>query len=144
MEVQVYEYYDGYEFEHDEKRKVQYIDLGRNPLYPRIHVICYIELPYVCHIHSLTHDRAWNIKLISFIEAFKHLKAAYQSLHREFNNKDPVEFLMRKIENTLINKERIDAERALAPGQSVSSSISYLGHIHIHCRHGESYVDKLV
>lgn len=129
--LQVYEYYDGYEFEAD-RRKVQYFVLG---VTDSDHVaICYVgDCSLVAKIGQRTHSRAWKQGMIGCKEAIACIEKYCD---------ETVSSVDDEIKEMISNKELLDKEHACLPGYSVSGSVGIYEHFHY--KHGESYTEKKI
>lgn len=130
--IQVYEYYDGYEFEKN-RPKVQYFVLGETD---SGHVaICYAEYhSFIAKIGRGIHSCAWEKRMIGEKEAIKYIQSCKKELVSDID---------RQIEDLILHKEELDKEHACLPGHSASCSGGSIVES-FHYKHGESYTEKKI
>lgn len=139
--MQIYEYYDGYEDFWPKRKKhrpkVQYIVLG--DLIPDRIVICYLNIEtnnFLAPLHIHIHKKAWSVNILDKKEASISIQNAIK------NYRDTIESLEKKINNTIQNKEKLDAENNIkSEGYSSSSGDSSYTII---LKYGDSYSEKYI
>jgi len=143
MDIQIYEYYDGYEHlweDEDEKDRVRvrYFVLGS--VSDGNLIICYLGSTYniIAPLGKGTHAKAWAHSTISAKEAVKCVNNGSLGLR---NTKKG---LLEKIAKLKERKDELDAKKAIV-GVDCSASVSMSEYgISFHWAYGESYTDKFV
>jgi hypothetical protein len=142
MDIEIYEYYDGYEHlweEEDEndRVRVKYFVLG--DIDDRKLMICYFGDTYnfLSALGKRTHSKAWVHSTISAKDAIKCVNNGSLSLRHTKKG------LLEKIVKLKERRDELDAEKAMVVDRSASVSMSEYG-ISFHWEHGESYTDKFI
>jgi hypothetical protein len=143
MDIQIFEYYDGYEHfweddDEEDRTRVQYFVMGS--VSDRSLIICYFGDSYniITALGKTTHSKAWKHSTISVEEATKCVNNGSSGFR--YTKKS----LLDKIANLKERKAERDAKRAIV-GVDCSTSVSMSEYgISFNWAYGESYTDKFV
>ena len=140
--MDIYEYYDGYEGFHDKRNLVRYIVIGDMD---NSKVICYIHnFGYIGKISNRIHNKAWIIKerhgIYTDLKTFVKKALEYETSTRKDKN-----VLECKIKNLLENREHINKQyKIMKPGTGSSSSTDFIGSSIILQYGDDDYVEKYI
>jgi hypothetical protein len=139
--IDIYEYYDGYEEFHTKRNLVRYIVIGDMD---NSKVICYVHnIGYISKISNRIHNKAWIIKERhgSYTDLKTFVKKALE-YERSCKSKKVLEC---KIQNLIENREHINKQyKIMKPGIVSSSSTDFIGSSIILQYGDDDYVEKYI
>ena len=142
-DINIYEYYDGYEEFHSKRNLVRYIVLGDMD---NSKVICYVhDVGYIAKISNKIHNKAWIIKERqgSYTDLKTFVKKALE--YETSSHRKSKKVLESKIKNVIENREHINkAYKIMKPGIRISSSTDFIGSSIILQYGDDDYVEKYI